>query len=60
MEEIYKPIKYFENYSISNLGNIKNNQTNRIVGHSIIPNPENKLTVNHKNHAYDNRDEKPK
>ena len=29
MEEIYIPIKDFENYSISNLGNIKNNQTNK-------------------------------
>lgn len=83
-EEIYIPIKDFENYSISNLGNIKNNQTNkilkiqkssgystigllqnnkrnvflihRLVAKAFIPNPENKLTVNHKNHnTHDNR-----
>jgi hypothetical protein len=82
--EIYKSIKYFENYSISNLGNIKNNKTNkilkiqkssgystiglsqntihnvflihRLVAQAFIPNPENKLTVNHINHdTYDNR-----
>ena len=29
IEEIYKPIKDFENYSISNLGNVKNNETNK-------------------------------
>ena len=28
-QEIYIPIKDFNNYSISNLGNIKNNQTNK-------------------------------
>ena len=84
MEEIYKPIKEFENYSISNLGNIKNNKTNknlkiqkssgystiglsqnnkrnvflihRLVAQTFILNPENKLTVNHKNHdTHDNR-----
>lgn len=83
-EEVYKPIKDFENYSISNLGNIKNNQTNkklkiqkssgystiglsqnnirncflihRLVAQAFIPNPENKLTVNHINHdTHDNR-----
>jgi len=84
MEETYKHVKDFENYSISNLGNIKNNQTNkilkiqktsgystiglsqnnkrnvflihRIVAQTFISNPENKLTVNHKNHdTHDNR-----
>ena len=30
MEE-YKLIKNFENYSVSNLGNIKNNNTNKIL-----------------------------
>jgi hypothetical protein len=83
-EEIYKPITEYENYSISNLGNIKNNITNkilkiqtssrystihlsnglklkgftihRLVAQAFIPNPENKLTVNHKNHnTYDNK-----
>ena len=83
-EEIYIPIKDFENYSISNLGNIKNNETNkilknqkssgystiglsqnnkrkgflihRLVAQAFIPNLENKLTVNHKNHdTHDNR-----
>ena len=84
IEEIYKPIKDFENYSISNLGNVKNNETNknlkiqkssgystiglsqknkrnvflihRLVAQAFIPNPENKLTVNHINHdTHDNR-----
>ena len=30
MEE-YKLIKNFENYSVSNLGNVKNNNTNKII-----------------------------
>ena len=30
MEE-YKLIKNFENYSVSNLGNVKNNNTNKIL-----------------------------
>ena len=83
-EEIYKPIEGFENYSISNQGNIKNNIKNRLlkiqkksgystinlntknkrkgflihrlVTQAFIPNPENKLTVNHINHdTHDNR-----
>jgi hypothetical protein len=82
--EIYKPIKDYEKYSISNLGNIKNNTNNkllkiqkssgystiglnqnskrdsflihRLVAQAFIPNPENKLTVNHINHdKHDNR-----
>jgi hypothetical protein len=82
--EIYKPIKDYDNYSISNLGNVKNNTNNkllkiqkssrystislnqnkktnaflihRLVAQAFIPNPENKLTVNHINHdKYDNR-----
>ena len=31
MEEIYKVIEGFENYSVSNLGNVKNNTTNKIL-----------------------------
>lgn len=31
MEEIWKPIKDFENYSVSNLGNIMNTKTNKIM-----------------------------
>ena len=84
IEEIFKPIDGFENYFVSNLGNVKSNKTKRIlkiqkksrystvglsnenkskcclvhrlVAQSFIPNPDNKLTVNHKNHdTYDNR-----
>jgi hypothetical protein len=82
--EIYKTINDYENYSISNLGNIKNNTNNkflkiqkssgystislnknnqrkflfihRLVAQAFIPNPENKLTVNHINHdTHNNR-----
>jgi hypothetical protein len=35
MEETFKIIKDFENYSVSNLGNIINNKTNRILKPSI-------------------------
>ena len=35
MEE-YKLIKNFENYSVSNLGNIKNNDTNEIKSSIIV------------------------
>jgi hypothetical protein len=48
-EEIYKSIKNFENYSISNLGNIKNNQTNKKLkiqkssGYSTIGLNQNKI-----------------
>lgn len=31
MEEIFKPINDFEDYFISNLGNIKSLKTNRIL-----------------------------
>ncbi len=31
MEEIYKVIEGFENYSVSNLGNVKNNKTGHIM-----------------------------
>ena len=31
MEEEYKIIKGFENYSVSNFGNVMNNQTDRIL-----------------------------
>jgi hypothetical protein len=34
MEE-FKVINGFENYSVSNLGNVKNNKTNRILKHDI-------------------------
>ena len=76
MEE-YKLIKHFESYSVSNLGNVKNNVTNkilkqytnqgykyihlngkykkvhRLVAEAFIPNPENKLCVDHKNNIRD-------
>ena len=32
-EEIYVPIKDFETYSVSNLGNIKNNKTGKLLKH---------------------------
>lgn len=35
MTEIYKIIIDFDNYSISNLGNVKNNKTNLILSKSI-------------------------
>ena len=34
MEE-YKTISDFDNYEISNLGNVRNKKTNRILKHSI-------------------------
>jgi hypothetical protein len=34
MNEIYKPISFNNNYSISNFGNVKNNKTNRILKNS--------------------------
>ncbi len=75
-QEIYKIIKDYENYSVSNLGNVKNNKTNRIlktrvncngyliidlyknnirktmklhrlIGQAFIPNPNNKLCIDH-------------
>ena len=82
--EVYKLVKDYDKYSISNFGNVKNNFNNkllkiqkssgystiglnqnnkrnallihRLVAQAFIPNPENKLTVNHINHdKYDNR-----
>lgn len=77
MEEIWKQIEDFPNYDVSNLGNVRNNKTNkimilqkkydgyvrtslidkckqkktcyihRLVAKAFIPNPNNKLTVNH-------------
>ncbi len=38
MEEIYKVIKGYENYSVSNLGNVKNNTTNKILKHGVMKN----------------------
>ncbi len=35
MEEIYKVIEGFENYSVSNLGNVKNNKLRRIMKQGI-------------------------
>ncbi len=35
MEEIWKPIKDFDNYSISNLGQVKNNNTGKILKQGI-------------------------
>jgi hypothetical protein len=84
IEEIFKPIDGFDNYFVSNMGNIKSDKTNRLlqiqkktdystvglsninkiycflvhrlVAKAFIPNPENKLTVNHINHnTHDNR-----
>jgi hypothetical protein len=84
INETFKPIQNFQKYLISNLGNVKNIKTNRIlkiqksqgystvslnncnkqhtclvhrlVAQEFIPNLENKLTVNHKNHdTHDNR-----
>jgi hypothetical protein len=85
LNEIWKPIEENPNYLISNLGNVKNSKTNkilaiqkyslystisfqnsnkkrisvlihRLVAKAFIPNPENKLTVNHINKdKYDNR-----
>jgi len=78
-DEIWKEISGFSNYEISNIGNIKNKNTqkmlnpciksgylclslqygtgvqksvkiHRLVGINFIDNPENKETINHKNH----------
>jgi len=84
LEEIFKQIEGFEKYSVSDMGNVKSNLTNkllkiqkksgysfvclrnenkskgflvhRLVAKTFIQNPDNKLTVNHKNHdTHDNR-----
>lgn len=31
MEEVYKPIEGFPNYNVSNFGNVKNVNTNKIL-----------------------------
>jgi hypothetical protein len=35
MEEIWKPIKDFENYEVSNMGRVKNIKTNRVLRNNI-------------------------
>lgn len=83
---MYKPIKNFENYHISNTGKVLNTDTNRfrktfesngyekvnlvknyketrfyihrLVAEAFIPNPENKIQVNHINgNKFDNNAE---
>ena len=36
MEEIWKVIEYATNYSVSNLGRVKNNKTGRILKPKLI------------------------
>jgi len=43
MEEIFKTIEGFENYSVSNLGNIANQKTGRILSISLYKNGYNKV-----------------
>ena len=48
MEEEFKIIKGFENYSISNLGNVKNNKTGLILQQSVNTKGYKKVTLNNK------------
>lgn len=48
MEEEYRIIKGFENYSVSNFGNIKNNKTNRILKQSVNSRGYKHVTLNDK------------
>ncbi len=45
MEEIYKVIEGFENYSVSNLGNVKNNTTDYIMKLDGVNNNYFKITL---------------
>ena len=38
MVETYKKIEGFENYSVSDFGNVRNNKTGRILKENIMPN----------------------
>ena len=45
MEEIYKVIKDYENYLISNFGNVKNSITGRILKNQIDNNGYHKVIL---------------
>lgn len=36
MEEIWKIVESYPNYSISNLGNLKNNITNKLLKNTLL------------------------
>jgi hypothetical protein len=46
MEEIYKVIKGFENYSVSNLGNVRNDKKDKILKQSLTKTGYKKVNLN--------------
>ena len=45
MEEIFKTIEGFENYSVSNLGNVANQKTGKILSQQLNTNIKQKIEV---------------